>query len=487
MCTINMGEKSPTSFFYNFYHYMRMIIIYQLGGNQLSDNTEVQPASSNTVKKQNILEFLLGEYGGMPTVVKLSVAGLNSFVTFKNNRIAQTLMRVVTGSLIGYDLYTKFNKFGDVNKDYSERNERAAKSILKIPMNGYINNVVGSEFNFTTTLAEWVASNPKELNIISFYDGNGNVIKKLEQENLIHVKFPDNDRSLVIMMKCTNFSTSTIYHMESIYSNEYSDIVDFANLLIVKYYDSIGWGDNIITFDNCRMVTRKRSEGVDFEVQRDVYERLERGIHYTMENNTRRGFLIVGKPGTGKTSIILQIEKNFTQYPIIHIKAHNLKDDDAVYRITSAMRVFKNSILYFEDMDTLEIEDKTVKLAPILELLDNSRQDGIGMVIIATINDANKLNRAVVRTGRFDEILEVKPPRTWKECNDILFQELWWSKRLSFINYIRLRLLGVTQSDLAEIRNRIKLDCMDKNNKSIKQAIQYIKESRKTFKKFHND
>lgn len=123
----------------------------------------------------------------------------------------------------------------------------------------------------------------------------------------------------------------------------------------------------------------------------------------------RRGVLLHGPPGNGKTSLIRFIGSSLPQVsafllcPDASFSVDDLRD--VVNRWTSEAP----AILAIEDLDWLL---KQVNVSTFLNLIDGiATADGKGMLLIATTNHPETLDPAVNnRPGRFDVVIEIPPP-----------------------------------------------------------------------------
>lgn len=133
----------------------------------------------------------------------------------------------------------------------------------------------------------------------------------------------------------------------------------------------------------------------------------ERGIPY------RRGLLLTGSPGTGKTSLVFALASHFS----MRVYALNLgsirSDTDLINAVTS---VPENAILLIEDIDAAQHNRATksdgesepsVTMSGLLNAIDGvfSRD---GRVLIMTTNHPEKLDAALKRPGRADRIEELQ-------------------------------------------------------------------------------
>ena len=119
----------------------------------------------------------------------------------------------------------------------------------------------------------------------------------------------------------------------------------------------------------------------------------------------KRGILLYGLPGCGKTSVIKTIISSYNFKPVTIIQDAG---SDAVREAFSYAQEQSPSLLYFEDLDSLL--EKGVDASSFLNLMDGiSSQNGI--LVIATANDISKLKTNITdRPSRFDRKFEIPLP-----------------------------------------------------------------------------
>ena len=146
----------------------------------------------------------------------------------------------------------------------------------------------------------------------------------------------------------------------------------------------------------------------DFQDSFDFYK--ERGIPY------RRGYLLHGPPGTGKSSLIYTIA-NELQYSIcVTSTSRGINDSDLLRQMTMAP---KKSILLFEDIDVALPSSKRKKemknenrefdhnylypgeitMSGLLNALDGISSSS-SQLIFMTTNHVRNLDSALIRPGR---------------------------------------------------------------------------------------
>jgi transitional endoplasmic reticulum ATPase len=197
---------------------------------------------------------------------------------------------------------------------------------------------------------------------------------------------------------------------------------DFANALrrvqpsalreIMIEAPAAGW-DDVGGLEDAKQLLR---EGVELPMRHpDAFERL--GIR------PAKGFLLFGPPGTGKTllarAVAHEAEANF-----IATKSSDLlskwygESEKQVARLFARARQVAPAIIFFDEIDSLAPErggglgEPAVTERVVNTLL--AEMDGLeelhGVVVIAASNRPTLIDSALLRPGRFDELIHVGVP-----------------------------------------------------------------------------
>ena len=130
----------------------------------------------------------------------------------------------------------------------------------------------------------------------------------------------------------------------------------------------------------------------------------ERGIPY------RRGYLLHGPPGTGKTTMVLALAGELKLSVAALSLSSKLMSDEALRALVDALPVA--TLLLIEDVDCVFKEERLtdthtgVTLSGLLNALDGvSSRDG--RVLFLTTNHPERLDPALIRPGRVDRKVEL--------------------------------------------------------------------------------
>lgn len=184
-----------------------------------------------------------------------------------------------------------------------------------------------------------------------------------------------------------------------------------------------------------------------------------------------RGILFSGEPGTGKTLLAKAIAGE-SSVPFIYMNASNFIE---LYVGTGAKRVRelfntakKNSpcVIFIDEIDAIGQQrgstrgssenDQTINA--LLQEMDGFKDKG-NIFVIAATNKPDCLDKALVRAGRFDRQIIIRPPKDWTVRKDLFDFYLNDCKMNDDVNTSTLakQLVGFTGADISSIVNESKL------------------------------
>jgi cell division protease FtsH len=124
----------------------------------------------------------------------------------------------------------------------------------------------------------------------------------------------------------------------------------------------------------------------------------------------RRGVLLCGPPGTGKSAVSSVIAREVVgEFTVIYVEA-KAGTELLTAVVEEAQRLGGPVLIVLEDVD-LWCRDRSTGGAGLSELLQAMDiQAGARILTLASTNDAATLDKAAIRTGRFDSVVEVGYP-----------------------------------------------------------------------------
>lgn len=126
---------------------------------------------------------------------------------------------------------------------------------------------------------------------------------------------------------------------------------------------------------------------------------------------TRRGVLLCGPPGTGKSAASAVVAREVAgDFTVIYVEAEaGAKLLTAV--VEEAQRLGGAVLLVLEDLDLWCRDRRTSGSGGLSELLQAMDIDADARILtLASTNDAATMDKAAIRTGRFDSIVEIGYP-----------------------------------------------------------------------------
>ncbi|MEO5973239.1 MAG: CDC48 family AAA ATPase [Sphingomicrobium sp.] len=202
------------------------------------------------------------------------------------------------------------------------------------------------------------------------------------------------------------------------------DLADFTNALkrvqpsamreVMVEAPNVGW-DDIGGLDEAR---DKLREGIELPLKHpEAFRRL--GIR------PARGFLLYGPPGTGKTLLAKAVARE-SEANFIATKSSDLlskwygESEQQIARLFARARQVAPTVLFFDELDSLvparggglgepQVTERVVNT--ILAEMDGL-EEMQNVVVIGATNRPNLIDPALLRPGRFDELIYVGTPDT---------------------------------------------------------------------------
>lgn len=123
-------------------------------------------------------------------------------------------------------------------------------------------------------------------------------------------------------------------------------------------------------------------------------------IKKARKHNVSRSFLLVGPPGSGKTSFCEKLAEQF-ENRIMKVESSFLNVVPAA-EMRMLVEMMQPELLLLDDMDRVDPDQE----GKMLFMLETLKRDMPSLVILATVNDVGEMDSALLRPGRLDEKLE---------------------------------------------------------------------------------
>jgi len=119
----------------------------------------------------------------------------------------------------------------------------------------------------------------------------------------------------------------------------------------------------------------------------------------------KRGILLYGKPGNGKTTLVKSIANSISA-PVAYWQITEYTTSYSIKEVFSSVAKMSPMVLVIEDIDSMPEEVRSV----FLNTLDGATSKE-GIFLIGTTNYPEKIDPALInRSGRFDRAYEIKGP-----------------------------------------------------------------------------
>lgn len=130
------------------------------------------------------------------------------------------------------------------------------------------------------------------------------------------------------------------------------------------------------------------------------------GVKYVFEHGGHRGYAFVGKPGSGKTTLMNRIMQEFSDKANFVILR---KDDLGAMNpnlVSELCSLLGNVIIVVDDIDSVDFAGKNNNVDVLIRLFSDLNMSDCNYVFICTANNASKINKCLIgRAGRIDEVV----------------------------------------------------------------------------------
>ena len=121
----------------------------------------------------------------------------------------------------------------------------------------------------------------------------------------------------------------------------------------------------------------------------------------------KRGILLAGRYGTGKTLTAAVTAKLATDNGWTFIYLKDVRDLALGLRFAA---LYGPAVIFAEDIDRVVTGQRSPEIDVILNTMDGVDTKGAEIITVLTTNHLESVNRAILRAGRLDAIVDVKVP-----------------------------------------------------------------------------
>ena len=288
------------------------------------------------------------------------------------------------------ELYSLFNKWLDENQaDKFKRVLAKTETVYKTKSNSfnYAENNHDSFFHFWYKKRLIFVSSSRE----KFESSNSS--ENMHMDSYMVTSYFSKGIIKDLLKDLIENKNEEIKNNDSIYLYDF-DVMGYWSIvgsIVSKPYEKIFNNEKIELYNDIEM----------FLNNKQYYK--ERGIPY------KRGYLLHGKPGNGKSTTILALAKKFHK-DVFNLNISTIGTDNALKKAFRG--ISENSFILIEDVDaSLKNRDDVNKVSfnTLLNLLDGALSKS-NVCVFFTTNHIEQLDPALLRCGRVDVKVEFDNP-----------------------------------------------------------------------------
>ena len=385
---------------------------------------------SKNIRDKTLVGHVIESLGGVLFAVEafdkvLGFAGK----AFKENSFYQNSIKVLRGMtpvvLTGHKVYTAVKEFREQQKQLYAR-QRKSVSILKLMNLSHLDefDLNSWDFNIGREILSWLMKRPKteSFKVVEFYNADFEPIssKNFEKGELfILIECDSNkfviDADIVILNQQIFISSCCIHTISSMpKANELKNKI-FSEFIM--YFDT---SKNIIEMNVKGLSTRPRLS-FDYNVFQFDVDAFKSELTNAINKRKKRGYILIGPPGVGKSTVIIKLEKELPNIPVIYITASANVFREDVSNTFNFLRTISPCIAIFEDLDGYELAHKQDKIfGEFIEQMDSLKHQEC-IIIIATLNEPEAVHSSLIdRRGRFDKVFFVDYPKSAEEMISVM-------------------------------------------------------------------
>lgn len=198
---------------------------------------------------------------------------------------------------------------------------------------------------------------------------------------------------------------------------------EIQQIMYELYIEKVDTRKNFVMINGTKLEVCERVEIKENITNVDI-NKISRAITKILDEESRRGVVFVGEPGVGKTISVHKIVNKFKDRLVFWVSADSINSTMGIRNVFKIFKMFKNSIVVFDDLDAAPFTSKDEITTEFLKHLDGKNNKDLTGFYIATVNDPSKIHMTVInRPERFDDVVLVKNPSKHSEVTSIIFSK----------------------------------------------------------------
>lgn len=204
--------------------------------------------------------------------------------------------------------------------------------------------------------------------------------------------------------------------------NGNDNLSEAESIIYSNYISTIDVTKNIIKIDGSALHTAPRVD-VNFDIHNINIAEMSKTCRAVLTAKKRRGYILQGDPGTGKTVSIHKLIMDFTDVPVFWISPDAISDTKRMRSVFKILNMFPGSIFVFDDIDGNDMSGKNALTSTFITCIDSTNSKKFSGILILTINEPQRIHSTIkTRTERIDEVLHVRNPYTIDQVADVVAQ-----------------------------------------------------------------
>jgi len=391
--------------------------------------TEIATSNKKNQEK-TLIGYVMESMGGVLFGVELIDKTLSfASMAFKNNNFYQKSIKILRGMspvvITGHKVYTSVQSYKEQQKQLYARQKRATTILRLMKLENLEEyDLDYYDFNIGKEIIRWIMHSPKteSFRIVEFFNSEFEVVapNSFEKGELYILIEADNNKFMI------EADLSTLNHQIYITSCKLHTIsrCEKTNELKIKIFSefikSFNIIDNVIEMDSKGLQTRPRMK-FDYNVYQFDVDSLKKEIENAVDKKKKRGYILIGPPGVGKSTVIIKLEKELPQIPIVYISSSASVFREDIENTFNFLRSINPCVCIWEDLDGYCLESKQDKLfGEFIEQIDSLKHHEC-IILIATMNEPQLVHGSLInRRGRFDKVFFIDYPKSEAEIISVM-------------------------------------------------------------------